>query len=147
MKKLTQAEFDAMARDGAGCLYVPTNTDCTEVDFKGAGRVIFGDRCKLGNDCTLGNCCTYEAGRVRHGKYITVGNIGSESRTAYFYIDCDGRLFVRAECWFSGMDDFKARAKSVHGGTLYEAQYVAACQYAETVLPLMLGGSISTSGC
>lgn len=99
MKKLTQAEFDAMARDGAGCLYVPTNTDCTEVDFKGAGRVIFGDRCKLGNDCTLGNCCTYEAGRVRHG------------------------------------------------GTLYEAQYMAACQYAETVLPLMLGGSISTSGC
>lgn len=160
-----------MKRDEDNYLYVPADTDCTEVDFEGAERVIFGNRCKLGNRCTLGNYCalggyctlgnyctlgdgcklgegcTYEAGRVRHGKYITVGNIGSESRTAYFYIDCDGQLFVRAGCWFSGMDDFKVRIKFVHGGTLCEAQYMAACQYAETVLPLMLGGSLSTLDC
>lgn len=146
MKKLTQAEFDAMERDKSGCLYVPANTDCTEVDFKGAGRVIFGDYCELGGCCELGDYCTL-GDYCKLGDYCTLGNIVSESRTAYFYIDCDGRLFVRAGCWFSGMDDFKARVKSVHGGTLCEAQYMAACQYAETVLPLMLGGSMSTLDC
>ena len=36
------------------------------------------------------------------------------------------------------MDEFKTRVKSVHGGTIYEAQYMAACAYAEAVLPQML---------
>ena len=75
---------------------------------------------------------------MKNGLYVQVGNIGSEHRTAYFYIDEDGALFVRAGCWFSGMGEFKKRVHSVHGGTLYETQYMAACQYAETVLPVML---------
>lgn len=72
------------------------------------------------------------------GLYVQVGNIGREHRTAYFYIDKDGAIFVRAGCWFSGMEDFKVRVKDVHGGTIYEAQYMAACNYAEAVLPQML---------
>lgn len=160
MNKLTQAEFDAMERDELGFLRIPPETDCTSVEFNGAEKVVFGDCCALGNCCTLGDCCklgdwcrlgddcalgefcdvraTFESGRVKNGLYITVGNIGSEHRTAYFYIDEDGVLFVRAGCWFSGMDDFKARVQGVHGGTLYETQYLAACRYAETVLPEML---------
>ena len=47
-------------------------------------------------------------------------------------------MFVRAGCWFSGMEDFKVRVKDVYGGTIYEAQYMAACAYAEAVLPQML---------
>ena len=98
--------------------------------------------CKLGDRCELGEYidvrATFEGGRVRNGIYVQVGNIGSEHRTAYFYIDEDDKLFVRAGCWFSGMEDFKARVKDVHGGKIYEAQYMAACQYAETVLPQML---------
>ena len=70
--------------------------------------------------------------------------IGSEHRTAYFYIDKDGAIFVRAGCWFSGMDEFKTRVKSVHGGMIYEAQYMAACAYAEAILPLMLKESDAT---
>ena len=125
-----------------------------------------GNRCKLGNDCELGNwcelgkCCelgnecklgngcklgehidvraTFEGGRVLDGLYVQIGNIGSEHRTAYFYIDKDGAMFVRAGCWFGGIEDFKARVKSVHGGTIYEAQYMAAYTYAEAVLPQML---------
>lgn len=81
---------------------------------------------------------TFEGGHVVDGLYIQIGNIGREHRTAYFYIDKDGAIFVRAGCWFSGIKDFKVRVKSVHGGNIYEAQYMAACVYAETVLPQML---------
>nr|DAG40720.1 MAG TPA: hypothetical protein [Caudoviricetes sp.] len=113
-----------------------------------------GNRCKLGDGCELGDGCklgvrcklgeyidvraTFEEGRVVDGLYVQIGNIGSEHRTAYFYIDKNGAMFVRAGCWFSDLIDFKARVKDVHGGTIYEAQYMAACAYAETVLPLML---------
>ena len=148
MKKLTQAEFDAMTRDERGYLNIPAETDCTEVDFGGAGMIVFGDWCTLGNGCKLGDGCklgefvnvrtTFEGGRVKNGLYVQIGNIGSEHRTAYFFIDESGKLFVRAGCWFSGMDEFKQRVASVHGGTLYETQYMAACTYAEAVLPEML---------
>lgn len=107
-----------------------------------------GDDCKLGNECKLGKGCklgeyidaraTFEGGRVQDGLYVQIGNIGSEHRTAYFYIDKDGAIFVRAGCWFGKLNDFKVRVKDVHGGKIYEAQYMAACAYAEAVLPLML---------
>lgn len=112
------------------------------------GVCVLGYGCKLGNDCELGNGCTlgeyidaratFEGGRVQDGLYVQIGNIGSEHRTAYFYVDKDGAIFVRAGCWFGKLNDFKVRVKSVHGGTIYEAQYMAACAYAEAVLPLML---------
>ena len=184
MRKMTQAEFDELKRNEYGYLVIPDCTDCTEIDFGAANKVIFGNwcklgnwcelgngctlgsdctlgngcelgsDCKLGNDCTLGNdcklgkCCTlgeyidvratFETGRVEDGLYVQIGNIGSEHRTAYFYINKTGAMFARAGCWFSGMDEFKTRVKSVHGGTIYEAQYMAACAYAEAVLPQML---------
>ena len=142
MKRLTQAEFDAMTRDERGYINIPNDTDCTGVVFHSTAKIAFGDDCTLGNWCTLGEFCsfsaTFEGGVVENGLYVQVGNIGSEHRTAYFYIDESGAMYVRAGCWFSGMDDFKTRVHSVHGGTLYEAQYMAACEYAEAVLPLML---------
>ena len=196
MRKMTQAEFNTLKRNEDGYLVIPDSTDCTEIDFGAADRVIFGymcklgnrcklgdgcklgnecelgsdcklgnwcemgNGCKLGNECELGKCCelgnecklgygcklgeyidvraTFEGGRVLDGLYVQIGNIGSEYRTAYFYIDKDGAIFVRAGCWFSGMNDFKARVKDVHGGTIYETQYMAACAYAEAVLPQML---------
>ena len=220
MRKMTQAEFDELKRNEDGYLVIPDGTDCTEINFGAANKVIFGDwcvlgcgcelgdgcklgdwcklgdecklgdwcvlgygcvldcgcelgngcklgcgcelgdgcklgnRCKLGDGCELGDGCklgvrcklgeyidvraTFEEGRVVDGLYVQIGNIGSEHRTAYFYIDKNGAMFVRAGCWFSDLIDFKARVKDVHGGTIYEAQYMAACAYAETVLPLML---------
>ena len=220
MHKMTQAEFDELKRNEDGYLVIPDCTDCTEIDFGVADKVVFGDGCKLGNrcdlgygcklgdgcvlgyecklgdgctlgsgcvlgdECVLGECCdlgnwcdlgeccdlgswcelgygcelgnecklgygcklgeyidvraTFEAGRVQDGLYVQVGNIGSKHRTAYFYIDKDGAMFVRAGCWCSKMEDFKVRVKDVHGGTIYEAQYMAACAYAEAILPQML---------
>ena len=97
-----------------------------------------GDRCKLGNCCTLCKNISFESWRVKNGVYLTCGNIGSENRTAYFYADETGKIFVRAGCWFSDMDEFITRVKSVHGGTMYETQYLAACEYAKAALPAML---------
>ncbi len=107
-----------------------------------------GDGCRLGDGCDLGERCrlseyidvraTFEDGRVQDGLYVQIGNIGSEHRTAYFYIDQNGAIFTRAGDWFGGLNDLKKRVKDVHGGTVYEAQYMAACAYAETVLPQML---------
>lgn len=107
-----------------------------------------GNRCKLGDGCTLDDLCklgeffkcraTFESGRVKNGLHLTVGNIGSEHRTAYFFIDENSALFVRAGCWFSEIDAFKERVRAVHSGAVYEAEYMAACAYAETVLPAKL---------
>lgn len=226
MRKMTQAEFNELERNESGYLVIPECTDCTEIDFGAASRVILGNCCELGNrcelgygcklgdECKLGNCCvlgyecklgdgctlgsgcvlgdecmlgeccdlgnwcdlgeccdlgswcelgygcklgdecklgygcklgeyidvraTFEAGRVQDGLYVQVGNVGSKHRTAYFYVDKDGAMFVRAGCWIGTLNDFKVRVKDVHGGTIYEAQYMAACAYAEAVLPQML---------
>ena len=142
MHKMTQEEFDELERNEDGYLMIPDCTDCTEINFCAADKVVFGNGCELGDECKLGEYidvrATFEAGRVVDGLYVQVGNIGSEHRTAYFYIDKNGAMFVRAGCWFSGMDEFKTRVATVHGGTIYETQYMAACQYAETVLPQML---------
>lgn len=107
-----------------------------------------GKQCKLGNNCVLGGWCelgeyisvraTFEEGRVVDGLYIQIGNIGREHRTAYFYIDKNGAMFVRAGCWFGNLIDFKARVRRIYDGMVYGVQYMAACNYAEMVLPQML---------
>ena len=60
--------------------------------------------------------------------------IGSKNRKAYFYIDDNGNMFVRAGCWFSDMAAFKERVKKVHAGTIHEKTYLAACDLAELML-------------
>ena len=160
LKKYTQAEFDALPTNEHGGKICPTG-DYTEIQYFPAFSTL-GDYCKLGDGCTLGDYCTlgngctlggdctlgdycklgknisFESGRVKNGVYLTCGNIGSENRTACFYADETGKFFVRAGCWFSDMDEFIPRVKSVHGGTVYETQYLAACEYAKAVLPAML---------
>lgn len=155
MRKMTQVEFDALQRDAHGYKHIPSETDCTEVGFHGEHKLIFGNWCTLGNMCKLGNWCkldirctlgesalykiaTFEGGGVQNGLHVTVGQIGRENRVAYFYIDENGSIFVRAGCWFSDLDRFVVRVKKVHGGTIYEIQYLAACEYAKAVLPAML---------
>ena len=162
-----QKGFDAIKRDSDGFKRLPGG-DYSEVDFRGEGRYIFGegsiigDFKDLGNMTTIGECATigdgntigkwatigefftygknttFEGGAVKNGRYVKVGQIGSENREAYFFIDENGKFFVRAGCWFSDMERFIERVKRVHGGTLFEKQYLAACEYARAVLPGML---------
>lgn len=47
MHKMTQAEFDALKRNESGYLVIPDGTDCTEIDFGAADRVIFGNCCNV----------------------------------------------------------------------------------------------------
>ena len=57
MRKMTQAEFDALKRNNIGYLVIPDRTDCTEIDFGAADRIIFGNCCELGDGCELGVGC------------------------------------------------------------------------------------------
>lgn len=54
MRKMTQAEFDTLKRNESGYLVIPDGTDCTEIDFGVANKVIFGNWCVLGYECKLG---------------------------------------------------------------------------------------------
>ena len=166
MKVFTQEEYDAIKRDKYGVKRLP-NGDYSQVVIKdgrcsvAAGcdfgaRCEFddgcelGDRCKVGDGCEFGVRCrfgelfvhgkntTFEGGAVKNGTFVKIGRIGSEMRDAYFFIDENGKFFVRAGCWFSDMDSFIERVHEVHGGTRHERQYLAACEYAKAVLPEML---------
>ena len=149
MKKYTQEDFDSIQRDADGFKHLPKG-DWTAVDFRSEGRLAFEDDCELGDDCklgnwcklgdrcTLGSCCTLgdecplESGCVHNATYFFVSNIGSENRTAYAYCDRDsGEIFIRAGCWFSGIDDFIQRVRDVHGGTQHETDYLAFAEFAK----------------
>ena len=120
MKKYTQADFDNFEVDEYSRKICPAG-DYTAIKSFGAG-------------CSFGELCCYENGAVKNGRYVAVDRIGSENRKAYFYIDDNGNMFVRAGCWFSDMEAFKKRVKEVHAGTIHEKTYLAACELAELML-------------
>lgn len=133
-----QCNFGALCSFGEGCSF-------GERCFFGAGCIfgegcIFGKRCDFGKwcsfgaQCRFGERCSYENGAVKNGRYVAVDRIGSANRKAYFYIDDNGNMFVRAGCWFSDMAAFKERVKKVHAGTIHEKTYLAACDLAELML-------------
>ena len=90
-----------------------------------------GDRCALGRRCRLGNRCTLEGGRVPNAVYYIVTNIGSRNDDAYAYCNtATGEIYVRAACWFGGIDEFVARVHEVHAGTQHETDYIAFAEFA-----------------
>lgn len=120
MKKYTQADFDNFEVDDYGRKICPAG-DYTAIK-------------SFGVQCIFGEGCSYENGAVKNGRYVAVDRIGRENRKAYFYIDENGNMFVRAGCWFSDMTAFKERVKEVHAGTIHEKTYLAACELAELML-------------
>lgn len=132
MKKYTQANFDNFEVDEYGRKICPAG-DYTAIKSFGE-RCSFGNGCSFGEWCSFGAGCSYENGAVKNGRYVAVDRIGSENRKAYFYIDDNGNMFVRAGCWFSDMTAFKERVKEVHAGTIHEKTYLAACELAELML-------------
>ena len=125
MKKWTQEEVDQITPDQYGVRRFPTG------DYSGIKS--FGEYCSFGERCSFGEYCSFEAGRISNGRYVAVDRIGSEQRKAYFFKGDEG-LFVRAGCWFSSLEDFKARVREVHSGTRHEREYLAACDLAEMML-------------
>ena len=132
MKKYTQADFDSFEVDEYGRKICPAG-DYTAIKGFGA-QCSFGEQCIFGALCIFGEGCSYENGTVKNGRYVAVDRIDSENRKAYFYIDENGNMFVRAGCWFSDMAAFKERVKKVHAGTIHEKTYLAACDLAELML-------------
>lgn len=126
MKKYTQADFDNFEVDEYGHKICPAG-DYTAMKS-------FGEGCNFSEGCSFGEGCSYENDTVKNGRYVAVDRIGSKNRKAYFYIDENGNMFVRAGCWFSDMAAFKERVKKVHAGTIHEKTYLAACDLAELML-------------
>ncbi len=131
MKKWTQEEVDQITPDQYGVRHFPTG------DYSGIKSFgeycSFGEGCSFGERCSFGGWCSFEAGRISNGRYVAVDRIGSVQRKAYFFKGDEG-LFVRAGCWFSSLEDFKARVREVHSGTRHEREYLAACDLAEMML-------------
>ena len=121
-----QCIFGALCIFGEGCIF---GEQCIFGE-----RCDFGKWCDFGKGCRFGERCSYENGAVKNGRYVAVDRIGSENRKAYFYIDDNGNMFVRAGCWLSDMAAFKERVKKVHAGTIHEKTYLAACDLAELML-------------
>ena len=124
MKKYTQADFDNFEVDEYGRKICPAG-DYTAIKSFGewcrfGAECSFGEWCRFGEECSFGERCSYENGAVKNGRYVAVDRIGRENRKAYFYIDKNGNMFVRAGCWFSDMQAFKNRVKEVHAGTIHE---------------------------
>ena len=152
MNKYTQSDFDNFEVDENGYKICPSG-DYTQISDFGAwcsfgavcrfGEVCsFGAWCSFGEGCRFGEVCSFENGAVKNGRYVAVDRIGSANRKAYFFMDEDGEMFVRAGCWFSDMATFRERVKEVHAGTIHEKTYLAACDFAE----LMLKGGCAKSG-
>ena len=136
--------FDELCRFGEGCIFGEWCSFGEQCIF---GKwCIFDELCRFGEGCSFGKwcifdelcrfgaLCSYENGTVKNGRYVAVDRIGSKNRKAYFYIDDNGNMFVRAGCWFSDMAAFKERVKKVHAGTIHEKTYLAACDLAELML-------------
>ena len=124
--------FGAVCRFGELCSF---GEECRFGEWCRFGaECSFGERCRFGEWCRFGERCSFENGTVKNGRYVAVDRIGRENRKAYFYIDENGNMFVRAGCWFSGMQAFKNRVKEVHAGTIHEKTYLAACDLAELML-------------
>ena len=137
MKKWTQEEVDQITPDEYGVRHFPTG-DYSGIKSFGewcsfGEHCSFSEWCSFGEGCSFGRGCSFEAGRISNGRYVAVDRIGSEQRKAYFFKGDEG-LFVRAGCWFSSLEDFKARVREVHSGTRHEREYLAACDMAEMML-------------
>ena len=127
-----QCSFGERCIFGEWCSFIKQCSFGEQCSFDEGCR--FGEQCSFGEGCNFSDVCSYENGAVKNGRYVAVDRIGSENRKAYFYIDDNGNMFVRAGCWFSDMAAFKERVKKVHAGTIHEKTYLAACDLAELML-------------
>ena len=128
----SRCRFGAWCDFGAGCIF---GSECS---FGAVCRFdagcSFGAWCSFGERCIFGSGCSYENTRVKNGKYFACDRIGSEKRKTYFFMDENGKMFVRAGCFFGTLTEFIARVKEVHAGTKFEKEYLIACELAKVVL-------------
>lgn len=66
-------------------------------------------------------------------KYISIDNVGSRNDTVTFYIS-DNEIFVKTGCFRDTLKEFKKAVKSTHEGSIYEKEYNACINLAETKL-------------
>ena len=71
---------------------------------------------------------------MQNGRYFACDRIGSEGRKAYFFVDENNNLFVRAGCFLGTDHEFIDRVHKIHKGTKHEKQYLMAFELAKEIL-------------
>jgi len=56
---------------------------------------------------------------------IFCGGFGRYSRTTYFFLLTDKRIFVRCGCFKGSLDEWVAQVSETHNGTNLEASYLS----------------------
>ena len=98
----------------------------------------------LSHDCdawVYGNAEVYGNARVSGDarvsgayKIMTISNMGSVQRTTTFFACKDGKIRVCCGCFFGDLDQFRAKVKGTHKDTKHAQAYLAAADFAESVL-------------
>ena len=137
MKKYTQAEFDAFEIDEDGRRICPTG-DYSEIKSFGE-RCSFGEWCRFGEGCSFGEWCSFgegckaECDKPLKQTYKFEG-FGSRRRCTYAFLLTDNTFFIRCGCFSGTLEEFKAKVKETHAGTIYEAEYNDVIYVIENIL-------------
>ena len=94
-----------------------------------------------GNAWVYDKACVYDKARIYgeariYGAYsmFTVSNIGSVQRTTTFFVCADRLIRVSCGCFFGDLDAFRAKVRETHKDTKHAQAYLAAADFAESVL-------------
>ena len=110
---------------------------------------VCGDARVCGNAQVYGNARVYGDAQVYGdarvcgdaqvcGEYsmLIVSNIGSVQRTTTFFVCADLKIRVSCGCFFGDLAAFRAKVRETHKDTKHAQTYLAAADFAESVLVL-----------
>ena len=136
IKALVDIErWDVKAGDEGGYIEAEKNLshDCDAWVY-GDARV-YGNAEVYGDAEVSGNARVSGDARVSGAyKIMTISNMGSVQRTTTFFACKDGKIRVCCGCFFGDLDQFRAKVKGTHKDTKHAQAYLAAADFAESVL-------------
>jgi hypothetical protein len=97
---------------------------------------VCGDARVYDNARVCGDARVFDNARVcgdawvcQQGDLIILSCCGSEFRYGTTATrDQEGNIFIACGCWYGSIDDFEERVKKVHGGKVYETEYLSFAQ-------------------
>ena len=94
-------------------------------------NISIGEGARIGARATIG-----EGARIEKTyDCVVIGPIGSrEGYTTFYRVKDKREILVNCGCWSSNIENFIERVNYEHFGTDHERVYIAACEYAKTVM-------------
>ena len=107
--------FDRYCIFNDGCMF---NCFCGFED-----ECVFRAYCSFGDCCDFGSNCFCEFGQF--DKMIFCGGFGRYSRTTYFFLLTDKRIFVRCGCFRGSLQEWIDQVCKTHKDTYLKTAYLA----------------------